>query len=278
MVLERLAKQWIAGIAMKDALERAKVENEHGVKAIINFLGEEVKDSNEVESIKKEYLELLRKMKENALNSCISVKPTQLGLSIDFQYCAENLIEIANAAKDAGSFVWLDMEGSKYTEDTVKLYESLLARNNEVGIAIQAYLKRSHVDIEALTIMGGKIRLVKGAYREPADIVYTSRDEIDANFVKLMEYLFENGDEFAIATHDEKIIQKAIEFNKRWNKKIEFQMLLGIRDELKQMLLKEGYEVASYIPYGRMWLPYSMRRLRERKRNILLIIRSLFGG
>ncbi len=263
---------------MEDALRRARAENERGVKEIINYLGEDLTDADDVKAAEKEYLELIRMFREKAINGCISVKPTQLGLSQGREYCLENLTGIARAVREAGSFMWLDMEGSKHTEDTIKLYESLLAKYSEVGIAVQAYLKRSLGDVEALTIMGGRIRLVKGAYREPADIAYTRKDDIDANYIKLMEYLFENGDEFAIATHDDRIIQRAVELNNKWNKKIEFQMLLGIRDELKQTLLKQGYGVSSYIPYGRKWLPYSFRRLREKKRNILLIIRSLFGG
>ncbi|MFQ5816198.1 MAG: proline dehydrogenase family protein [Candidatus Hydrothermarchaeaceae archaeon] len=278
MVLERLARRWIAGVRLEEALARAKAENERGVRAIIKYLGEHILYSSEVEAAKREYVELLRAISGTGIDGCISVKPTQMGLRIDRQYCRENMIELARAARDVGIFMWLDMENSKYTEDTISIYGYLLAEYREVGIAIQASLKRSSEDIRNLTKTGAKIRLVKGAYPESAEIAWTGKEDVDTKYVELMEYLFQNGDEFAIATHDYRIIKRALELNSKWNKRIEFQMLLGIRDELKQRLLEGGCNVASYIPYGETWFPYSIRRIRERKRNILLVIRSLFGG
>jgi proline dehydrogenase len=277
MVLERIARRWIAGIKMKEALARAKMENKRGAKAIINYLGEHLEKRNDVEDTKREYLELMHAIGEWEIEGSISVKPTQLGLSIDFQYCKKNLDEIARAAKEMDIFIWLDMEDSRYTEDTIRIYRHLLAEHGNVGVAIQAYLKRSMEDIKTLMTAGGKIRLVKGAYRESREIAWTEKKDIDVKYIELMEYLFENGDEFAIATHDDRIIAKALELNRKWDRGIEFQMLLGIRDELKMELLEKGLTVASYIPYGETWLPYSIRRIRERKRNIVLVIRSLFG-
>ncbi len=277
MVLERLARQWIAGLEMEKALERAKGENRLGMGAIINYLGEHVSEGARVEAAKREYVELLRRIHAEGIDGCISVKPTQLGLSIGKDYCLANFRELATEAKDRGGFVWLDMEGSRFAQDTLDIYGALLG-SGRAGIAIQAYLRRSGGDAKALLQRGGRIRLVKGAYRESPAIAFQSKAVIDSNYSALMRLLFDRGRGFAVATHDDKLIEEAARLGERRKGDFEFQMLLGIRSELKGELAGRGYRVVSYIPYGREWLPYSIRRIRERKRNILLIARSLLGG
>lgn len=277
MVLERLARQWIAGADVEKAIDRAKGENRLGIRAIINYLGEHVSEGPKVEAAKEEYLRLLKRIEEEGIEGCISVKPTQLGLAVGRDYCLSNFQELVAAAKDRGGFVWLDMEGSRYTQDILKIYSALVG-SGCAGVAIQAYLKRSKGDVEALLQQGGSIRLVKGAYRESPAAAFQARGEIDSNYSSLMRLLFKGGRNFAIATHDDKLIEEAAQLGEARRKDFEFEMLLGIRGELKGKLVERGYSVASYIPYGKEWLPYSFRRIRERKRNLILIARSLLGG
>jgi proline dehydrogenase len=168
------------------------------------------------------------------------------------------------------------MENAPYTQDTIDIYLDIIKKYKNAGIAIQANLKRSESDVARIAASMGIIRLVKGAYSEKMEIAYTSRSDITRNFSKLMAYLFYKSPFFAIATHDDRLINEAIEVNKTHQKMIEFQMLMGVRDELKRKLVKGGFTVVDYIPYGKNWFPYTTRRVRERKRNILLILRSVF--
>lgn len=168
------------------------------------------------------------------------------------------------------------MESSTYTQDTIDIYLTIFKKYKNAGIAIQSNLLRSESDVRRIASSGGIIRLVKGAYDEKSDVAFSSRSDVTMNFSKIMGFLFYRSPFFAIATHDERLVYEAIEANKTHKKKIEFQMLLGVREELKNELVKTGFIVVDYIPYGRKWLPYSFRRIRERKRNILLILRSIF--
>ena len=167
------------------------------------------------------------------------------------------------------------MESSEHTDETIEIYNKFFSKYERLGIALQANLKRTEEDLIDLLRIGAKIRLVKGAYREKASISFKSKEDVDKNFVKLMKILFKKGNEFGIATHDGKIIKKAENLSKKYPKKFEFQMLKGIRDELKPRLIKKKFVVSDYIPYGVNWLPYSIRRIKERKRNILLLGSSL---
>lgn len=272
----RFARQWIAGETLDEAITSAKKANNRGIGAIINFLGEHVRDKEEAEKNKLENLEILKRVKETGLNASVSIKLTQLGLGIDKDLCLSVAETIINSAASKNIFVWIDMENSPFTEGTINIYLNILSRYKNAGIVIQSNLKRSEHDIRRITSMGGIVRLVKGAYKENNEIAYSSRADIAINFSKLMGFLFYKSPFFAIATHDEMLINEAIEANKAHRKKIEFQMLLGVREELKNELVKKGLIVIDYIPYGRKWFPYSMRRIRERKRNILLIFRSVF--
>jgi proline dehydrogenase len=267
-LLFRVAKKWVAGYSTADAIKAAREANGRGMSAILNFLGEDTVEKKQVDAAVAEYLSLMNMIKSENVRGCVSVKPTQLGLALDYDSCLQNFRVLVQRARDLGQFMWLDMESIKFTEDTITLYLELLKEYSMTGIAIQAYLRRSGADILHILEHGGKIRLVKGAYHEPAEHAFQTREEVDQNFSRLMEML-SGGGFFAVATHDDRLIEQAIGQN------CEFQLLMGIRDELKSGLVAKGLPVAEYIPYGTHWLPYSVRRLRERKRNILLLARSL---
>lgn len=274
--LIRFARQWIAGGTLEEAIARAKKENREGFGTIINFLGEHVMDRAEAEGNVGENIRLIDALKKGKINASVSIKLTQLGLLIDKGFCRSNVEKIVSVASSNGIFIWIDMENSPYTEDTIEIYLDIHRKYGSSGIVIQANLKRSGNDVKRIAAEGGNIRLVKGAYSEKKEIAFSTRSEVTKNFSKLMGYLFYKSASFAIATHDEQLINEAIEVNKVHKKRIEFQMLMGVRDELKSRLVSKGFTVVDYIPYGKTWLPYTTRRLKERKRNILLIMRSVF--
>jgi proline dehydrogenase len=282
-LLMKLAKKWAAGQDIEDALIAAKSCNMKGQKAILNYLGEDNTEEGNINRTTKEYSDLLERLHADQIDGCISVKPSQLGLSISYELCRKNLKAIINRAINFRLFVWIDMESSKHTDDTLMLYLELLAHYAQIGVVLQSALRRSASDLLHLMEVGAKVRLVKGAYHENEQIAFIRHEEINTNYIKLLDMLFssnyinnngvDNNVKFAVATHDSKLIEYAIKLSK--TVKIEFEFLRGIRDELKRDLVKEGFRVAEYIPYGDEWLPYSIRRLRERKRNLFLLARSL---
>lgn len=270
-VLFRFAKQWIAGDTIDDALRSAQEAYKNGRHAIINKLGEYHTESKPISETILQYNEIISSFRSWKVRGAISIKPSQIGLSISHETCLENFKKIIDAASKSHVFVWIDMESSDHTDETLKLYHDLFSRYERLGIAIQANLIRSSDDVKELVHNGGKIRLVKGAYSEDKKISYKTREEVDTNYEKIMKFLFEEGNEFGIATHDSKLIEVARNLSKTNQVKFEFQFLKGVRDELKPILVKEGFVVSDYIPYGTNWLPYSIRRLKERKSNILLL-------
>jgi len=270
-ILFGVAKQWIAGDAVNDALIAAQLSYKNGMSVIINKLGEYHTSKNLIENTISEYKIVMGSFRKWKVSGAISVKPTQIGLMKSKKECLANLEILIRAASRSQTFVWIDMESSDHTDETIQIYENLLARYERVGIALQANLMRSEGDLADLLSIGGKIRLVKGAYRENSDVAFKSKQKVDQNYLRLMRILFESGNEFGIATHDGAMINSAILLAKKHEKKFEFQMLRGIRDELKPGLIRKGFSLAEYIPYGTNWLPYSVRRLKERKRNILLL-------
>ena len=275
-LLYRVAKKWVAGYSASEAMKTALETNRRRMPAILNFLGEDITDSKLVDMTVTEYLLLMDLMDKKKVHGCVSIKPTQLGLTIDYDVCLQNFRSLAARARELGQFMWLDMESVKSTEDTIALYLELYREHNMIGIAVQSYLRRSASDLLHIIECGGKVRLVKGAYRESEEHVFVTNEEVNANYLKLMKMLFENGNNyFAIATHNSDLIAEATRLAKGKDTKFEFQMLKGIRDELKLELVTKGFTVAEYIPYGSQWLPYSVRRIMERKRNLLLLARSL---
>lgn len=274
-ILFRFAKKWIAGESLDDALKSAKVAYKSGRHAIINKLGEYHTSSEIISQTIVEYEQIIGSFRRWKVRGAISVKPTQIGLLSSYKTCLENFEKLIDAASKSHVFVWIDMESSDHTDDTLELYYDLFSRYERIGIAIQANLKRTMDDAVDLINHGAKIRLVKGAYREKKKISFKTRKEVDANYENIMKLLFETGNEFGIATHDSRLIDMATSLSKRNKVKFEFQMLKGVGNEIKQKLVKEGFVVSDYIPYGTKWLPYSIRRLKERKRNILLLGSSL---
>jgi proline dehydrogenase len=277
-LLFRIAKHWIAGEEYEDALNRAAQSNAQKIQGIVNLLGEDITAREDASAATQEYLEILETIAARKVQSCISIKPTQLGLGIDRAFFEENLSTVVSKAKSLSNFVWMDMEGSRYTTETVDSYLELVRKFDNIGLAIQAYLKRSEEDVNRILGLNGKIRLCKGAYNESPEIVFKKRDDINRNYSKLMRLIFERGQGFAIATHDEKLIQEAITLSNVHHADFEFEMLMGIRDKKKLELAQRGYRVSEYIPFGKRWWAYSTRRISEHKSNIFLLARSLMSG
>ena len=271
----RIARRWVAGETYQDAIARAAQSSDQKMYGILNLLGEENLIEEEISTSTNEYEEILRAIKLRELQSCISIKPSQLGLAIRKPLFANNLKKILDSANSYGNFVWLDMEGSRYTNDTIETYLNFRQTFGNIGIAIQANLKRSEEDVRRILESNGTIRLVKGAYNESTTIAYKKREQIRENFIKLMNLMFQKSGRFAIATHDEKLIEEAIRLNVLCRTDFEFQMLLGIRDKKKLELVQRGYRLSEYIPFGKDWYAYSLRRIREHKSNVILLARSL---
>jgi proline dehydrogenase len=285
VLLERLlfkvSKRWIAGYSNNDAIIEAKKSNHNGMSAILNYLGEGYVEKSQIDRSVTEYITLLDLLKSKNVSGSISVKPTQIGLSVGYDKCLKNFRRISEKAKQSGHFMWIDIESYNFVEETLSIYLEILRNNRDTGVAIQSYLKRSHSDLLHLMEQSANIRIVKGAYSEEKDNAYQSNNEINHNFSALMKLVLEEsayGGIVAIATHDSKLIQEALVLSRKGSerlKNLQFQLLKGIRDELKLELVTNGYLVLEYIPYGEKWLQYSIRRIKERKRNVFLLARSL---
>lgn len=264
---------------MDDAVRVAVDANRRGIRALVNHLGEHYHEKPPVEATVQEYLRLVAKLKSANVDGDVSIKPTQLGILIDKEYALSQIVPIMDATRAWGRVFWVDMEAAATVADTLWVYENLLGRYDRVGICLQANLRRTAEDLERLLPRGARVRLVKGAYKESPDVGYTTRAEIDGAYLRHLETLFAKGRDFAVATHDGKMIARALELAKaRPGIPFEFAMLQGVRDPLKSELTSQGHRVTEYIPYGPTWLPYFTRRLRERPRNILTMVRSLISG
>jgi len=272
--LLRFARQWVAGEAMDDALRVAKDANARGIDALVNHLGEHYRDKALVEATTREYLQVLAAMSSGGIRGTVSLKPTQFGVLIDKAYALSQMIQVLDAAKADGRVLWLDMENAHTTDDTLWIGERLIERYDRVGICVQANLKRTADDIDRLIQKKARIRLVKGAYKETADIAYGTRTEIDRAYLKHLETLFHRARDFAVGSHDGRMIRRALELAREHPTPFEFAMLQGVRDPLKREMVEQGHRVSEYIPYGPNWLPYFSRRLRERPRNIVTMLRS----
>jgi proline dehydrogenase len=270
-----VAKRWISGVDLKAAVKDAKASNARGMGAVVNFLGEDILDLAMADSHTEEYLRLQNAIAESSIRGSASVKLTQLGLALGDAPAAERLERIASNSDRLGQWLWIDMESSKFTAPTIAIYEAAHEKHPKLGLALQSYLKRSNDDLKRLLDRGAKVRLVKGAYKESGDKVYPSRQQIRENFTKDMELLFQMGENFAIATHDGVLVDAAKKIADSKHVDFEFEMLKGIRDELKKDLVKSGYKVSEYLPYGDRWYAYSKRRMSEHPSNIWLLLRSM---
>lgn len=270
-----LAKRWISGVDLDSALIDAKKANSRGLGAIVNFLGEEIKDPATADAHTGEYLKLQQALADRGIKGFASVKLTQLGMGSDDEGMSRRLEKIAANSEQLGQLLWVDMEGSKVTDTTIKTYLAARQNHKGIGVALQAYTRRSESDLKALLEVGGRVRLVKGAYKESRDFVYPTRKEVSDNFEKLMGVLFERSDGFAIATHDSALVDKAKKLAESKHVEFRFELLKGIREDLKDELVKSGYRVSEYLPYGDRWYAYSKRRITEHPSNIWLLLRSL---
>lgn len=275
--LLRLARRWISGVDLESVMKDAKRANERGLTAVVNYLGEDVADPKMADLQAGEYRKVQQAISDDGVRGYVSVKLTQFGIGSDEAGATGRLRQVAQQASRLGQPLWLDMEGSRFTERTLEIYSRILSEvgSGKVGVALQAYMKRSEADLKRLLEMGGCVRLVKGAYNEPADLVLKTRSEIRKNYIRLMGMLFEQGDNFVIGTHDPKLIEEAKKYAGSSRAKFEFQMLKGIQDNLKVELANSGYRVGEYLPYGEAWYAYSKRRMSEHPSNILLLLRSL---
>ena len=274
------ARRFIAGETVAEAIDAARVIEQQGLMVTLDLLGESVANPEEALAATRAYVEAVQAIEAAGVGRNISLKLTQLGLDIDRATCIDNLRRVLDAASPGGFFVRIDMENSPYTDATIDVLETVWKIGyRNVGTVIQSYLKRSPKDIDHLNSMGVRVRLVKGAYREPKEVAFQLKSEVDAAFVELMRTLLRHGTYPAIATHDPEMIAATTSFASEQQlpkDRFEFQMLYGIRRDLQASLSREGYPFRVYVPFGKEWFPYFMRRLGERPANVGFVVRSLF--
>ena len=273
----RMARRFVAGETLEEAIAAARRCHEVGMMASLDYLGENVANTSDTQRSRDAYLEIFEAIAQEKLQANVSCKLTQLGLDINSEFCAGLVLSIVERAANFDNFLRIDMEGSAYTQRTIDLVKRVRARNPAVGTVIQSYLYRSEKDVADLLACGCRIRLCKGAYKEPEDVAFPRKADVDANYVRLMKILLSSGFYHAIATHDPQLIAATIRHaaEKRNSKDdFEFQMLYGVRTDLQRRLVKDGYRVRIYIPFGNDWFPYFMRRLAERPANVGFILRN----
>jgi proline dehydrogenase len=275
----RLAARFVAGDTLEDALAVTKRLNSEGITVTFDHLGESVTSLAEAAAARDAYLHTLAAQRAAGLEGNVSLKLTQFGLDLSESGCRANVEQLVARAAELGSFVRVDMESSEYTERTLDLVKGLHAAYGSVGVVVQAYLRRSKQDIDDLCRRRIRVRLCKGAYLEPAPAAFQKKSEVDRSYAGLMGALLEGGEYPAIATHDERMIDAAKAHASKTGRprdSFEFQMLYGIRRDLQQRLVAEGYRLRLYVPFGGAWYPYYMRRLAERPANVVFILRNLF--
>lgn len=277
----RLSSRFVAGMNTDDVLRAAAAVNSQGISVTLDSLGENVNTPEEAFHHAAIYHELLDAIGQRHLDANVSVKLTQMGMDLDPQVAERIVRELTEHARETGSFVRVDMEGSEYTQATIDMVRRIHAEpgnQGHVGIVIQAYLYRSQADIGLLLKDGIRIRLCKGAYKEPDDKAFPGKADVDANFVRLAELLVASGIYHGIATHDEAMVAATKSFVKAHGippSAFEFQMLYGVRRDLQRALVAEGYRVRVYVPFGTEWYPYFMRRLAERPANVIFLAKNL---
>lgn len=284
---KKFAGRFVAGETLEEALSAVRALNDKGITASLDLLGESVTNEREARAAANEYLKILDRIHEQHLDANASVKLTAMGLDISEELCVGIMHDVLGRAQAYNTFVRLDMESSAYTERTLRLFEERLypAYKANVGIVLQSYLYRTSSDVERAIQIKCRVRLCKGAYKEPASVAFPEKREVDANYVKCMHVLLEQGHYPGIATHDPTIIADAKRFVAEHGidrSRFEFQMLYGVRRDLQEQLVKEGYRMRVYVPFGGQWYPYLMRRLAERPANVAFItgnvVREMIGG
>jgi proline dehydrogenase len=279
---QRLSRRFVAGITIEDALAATRAVNQLGLSVSVDNLGENVTNADEARHSAQLYHQLLDRISEQGLNANVSLKLTHMGLDVDESMAYQIATGLVEHAARLDSFVRVDMEGSAYTErtlDFVSRLHSAPGMAGHVGAVIQSYLRRSEKDVEELMAKSIRVRLCKGAYKEPPEVAFEKKSDVDSNYIKLMKMLLKSGVYHGMATHDEKMIRATIDFAQKEKipaSAFEFQMLYGIRRDLQLKLVGEGWRCRVYIPFGTEWYPYFMRRLAERPANAVFILKNLF--
>lgn len=273
---KRFARRFVAGETLEDAVSAVRALNAKGIRASLDLLGESVTNEREARAAGNAYLGILDRIHEQQLDANVSLKLTAMGLDLSEELAIGIMHDVLGRAQAYGSFVRLDMESSAYTDRTLRLFEERLypSYKDHVGIVLQSYLYRTASDVERAIQLRCRVRLCKGAYKEPASVAFPDKREVDANYVKCMHLLLERGNFPGIATHDPAIIAEARRFVAEHGidrSRFEFQMLYGIRRDLQEQLVREGYGMRVYVPFGTQWYPYLMRRLAERPANVAFI-------
>ena len=270
-----VSRRFVAGEQLDEAIQATRVLNQRHIQVALDHLGENVSDEKEARAAAQDYINALENIKKTGVDANISIKLTALGLDISQELCERNVRSILELAQGYGIFVCIDMEGSDYTERTIDITRRMHQQFEHVGTVIQSYLYRSRKDVEELIAQGIRMRLVKGAYKEPKTVAFQSKSEVDHNYVQLMVLLLARGNFPALASHDEAIIEAACKYARDHGisrDAFEFQLLYGIRRDLQEKLVRQGYHVRVYVPYGSQWYPYLMRRLAERPANLMFVM------
>jgi proline dehydrogenase len=279
-VVGLFSKKYIAGETLESAVNLVKKLNTKGIYATLDVLGESVGNEEEAINAFNNAMKVFDEIVKNKLNANLSVKPTQLGLSFSEDFAREQILKLVKRASEIDNFVRIDMEDSQYTDATINIYKSVFEEYSNVGIVLQAYLKRTYNDTVILNKLGTNYRLCKGIYIEPAAIAYKNRQAVRDNFVKVLECMLKNGNYVGIATHDEYLIDNAyrlIEELKVPKDKYEFQMLLGVREDLRDRINNDGHKIRIYVPFGEDWYHYSIRRLQENPQIAGYIFKNIFS-
>ena len=280
---KKLTTRFVAGDTIDEVIPIIHELNAENATASFDHLNESVESATEAEREVEEYLNILAKIDERRVRSNVSIKLTQFGLGIDPELAYRNARRVVEEAHRRGNFVRVDMEDSKVTQVTIDIFKRLRAEFglNDVGIVLQSYLYRTYADAQELVKLPARIRICKGAYFEPPEVAYVDKKDVDANYVKVMQVLLSSGIYHGIATHDPKMIDATIDFATRegiGKEKYEFQMLFGVRRDLQRQLARDGFNMRVYVPYGKHWYPYFMRRLAERPANIWFVLKNLAKG
>ncbi len=277
----RVSRRFVAGETLDEAIAVVRDLNARGMDVTLDHLGESVEREDQALQATDDYIKILERLDGEAeVKASISIKPTQVGLSIDPAFCCQNLRRVAEAARDCGNFVRMDMESSDYTEATLDMFYELFAEFKDLGAVIQSYLRRSEADVEKLASLAAPVRLCKGAYSEPDQLAFQKKEEVNDSFIRLLEILMDSEAPLAVASHDGLMIDAAkrlMKSNPGRKAPVEFQMLYGIRRDLQAQLVDEGYGMRVYVPYGNEWYPYFMRRMAERPANLLFVLRAMKG-
>jgi proline dehydrogenase len=281
-IVGKISQRYIAGTRLQDAVVQIRDLNTKSMMATVDLLGEHITRKEEALAVKQAILGIFSEIKEKNLNSNVSIKPTQLGLIIDPDFCLANFKEIADAARAPDNFVRIDMEDSSTTDATLTLYRQLRSAGyDNVGVVIQSYMKRSEHDILQLAAFSANVRLCKGIYIEPAAIAFKGYEEVRQNYLRLLRLLVENKMYVGIATHDNYLVEQAYKFiteHQLEPSRYEFQMLLGVKEQLRNAIVSKRHRLRVYVPYGEQWYAYCVRRLRENPQIAGYVLKAMFSN